>query len=77
MQLWDETDSQKTKYNAQQAINAWDELAAGLYDSRKKPTEKKLEKVRATALQICALMAASEYKKETISKIKNLTLRAE
>lgn len=64
---------QKTKYNTHQAINAWDELLGQLY--KPKPiSQKQFEKAKQTALSIAGLMAAGEYKTETLNKIKALEL---
>ena len=73
MTLSQSATDQKTHYNANQAINAWDELAGQLY-KHKQLTQKQFQKTKETALRIAGLMASGEYKTQTIDKIKQLEL---
>lgn len=63
----------RDKYNANIAINAWDELLGQLY----KPnpiTPKKFEEVKEMGLRLVGLMADSPYKDHTTKRIQSLKL---
>ena len=65
----------KTRYNASQAVNAWDELMGQLHKN-KPVSPARFEKTKETALRIISLMANSPMKSETRQKIMALELPA-
>lgn len=72
MKLADSAHSE-TKYNASQAVNAWDELMGQLH--KPKPVSpQRFEKTKETALFMVGLMTNSGYKDETKQKILALEL---
>lgn len=73
-ELSQSAESSKDRYNACQAINAWDEVLGQLYKP-KKTTYKRLEKAISVALRVVSLMVEGEYKKETIEKINSLKVQ--
>lgn len=73
MSLCQCAEDSKTRYNAEQAIYAWDELVQQLY--RTKPINRKqFEKAKERALRIIGLMGDCPYKEHHMTNIKQLQL---